>query len=298
MSAPRRRPYRAGRPCPASARGRRPRWPAPPSATPTPCPSATTTSRTWCPAPWPASARGTDERMLELLEPYAGQRGRVLRLLLADGLGAASASAPPADPADRAAGERAARARGGPRPGGAANGEATCRRPRPRSVRRRFTPWQRSLLHGGVAYLLSRLHGAWPPPAWWPPRKTPQAGVSARSRSSTSSRRGTASGTSTSSATATRSTVPPNVTYFDSSRPAPPSSPPTRCWCGRPTGSCPAATYCAGLPSTSCSASLVVLAVGLLARRLYGDRVAGRSDGARRPVPRQLRAVVQPTARR
>ncbi len=26
-------------------------------------------------------ARGTDERMLELLEPYRGQRGRVLRLL-------------------------------------------------------------------------------------------------------------------------------------------------------------------------------------------------------------------------
>ena len=25
--------------------------------------------------------RGTDERMLELLEPYRGQRGRVLRLL-------------------------------------------------------------------------------------------------------------------------------------------------------------------------------------------------------------------------
>ena len=25
--------------------------------------------------------RGTDERMLELLEPYAGQRGRVTRLL-------------------------------------------------------------------------------------------------------------------------------------------------------------------------------------------------------------------------
>ena len=29
--------------------------------------------------------RGTDERMLELLEPYAGQRGRVVRLLLLDG---------------------------------------------------------------------------------------------------------------------------------------------------------------------------------------------------------------------
>ena len=27
--------------------------------------------------------RGTDERMLELLAPYAGQRGRVIRLLLA-----------------------------------------------------------------------------------------------------------------------------------------------------------------------------------------------------------------------
>ena len=26
-------------------------------------------------------ARGTDERMLELLEPYRGQRGRVIRLL-------------------------------------------------------------------------------------------------------------------------------------------------------------------------------------------------------------------------
>lgn len=30
-------------------------------------------------------ARGTDERMLELLEPYAGQRGRVVRLLQLDG---------------------------------------------------------------------------------------------------------------------------------------------------------------------------------------------------------------------
>jgi len=27
--------------------------------------------------------RGTDERMLELLEPYRGQRGRVVRLLMA-----------------------------------------------------------------------------------------------------------------------------------------------------------------------------------------------------------------------
>ena len=31
-------------------------------------------------------ARATDARMLELLEPYAGHRGRVLRLLLADGV--------------------------------------------------------------------------------------------------------------------------------------------------------------------------------------------------------------------
>ena len=29
--------------------------------------------------------RGTDERMLELLEPYRGQRGRVQRLIEADG---------------------------------------------------------------------------------------------------------------------------------------------------------------------------------------------------------------------
>ena len=41
--------------------------------------------------------RGTDERMLELLEPYAGHRGRVLRLLVMSGLappraGLASAS--------------------------------------------------------------------------------------------------------------------------------------------------------------------------------------------------------------
>jgi len=33
-------------------------------------------------------ARGTDERMLELLEPYAGQRGRVIRLLEASGVSA------------------------------------------------------------------------------------------------------------------------------------------------------------------------------------------------------------------
>jgi hypothetical protein len=30
--------------------------------------------------------RGTDERMLELLEPYRGQRGRVVRLLEASGI--------------------------------------------------------------------------------------------------------------------------------------------------------------------------------------------------------------------
>jgi 3-methyladenine DNA glycosylase/8-oxoguanine DNA glycosylase len=35
-----------------------------------------------------AEPRGTDERMLELLEPYRGQRGRVIRLLEASGLGA------------------------------------------------------------------------------------------------------------------------------------------------------------------------------------------------------------------
>ena len=32
--------------------------------------------------------RGTDERMLELLEPYRGQRGRVIRLLEASGISA------------------------------------------------------------------------------------------------------------------------------------------------------------------------------------------------------------------
>ena len=32
--------------------------------------------------------RGSDEQMLELLEPFAGHRGRVLRLLLAAGLSA------------------------------------------------------------------------------------------------------------------------------------------------------------------------------------------------------------------
>ena len=31
--------------------------------------------------------RGTDERMVELLEPYRGQRGRVVRLLVMSGLG-------------------------------------------------------------------------------------------------------------------------------------------------------------------------------------------------------------------
>jgi 3-methyladenine DNA glycosylase/8-oxoguanine DNA glycosylase len=34
------------------------------------------------------SVRGDDERMLELLAPYAGQRGRVIRLLMAGGAGA------------------------------------------------------------------------------------------------------------------------------------------------------------------------------------------------------------------
>ena len=38
--------------------------------------------------------RGTDDRMLELLAPYEGQRGRVLWLLLAGGVGAAPRRAP------------------------------------------------------------------------------------------------------------------------------------------------------------------------------------------------------------
>jgi 3-methyladenine DNA glycosylase/8-oxoguanine DNA glycosylase len=37
---------------------------------------------------------GTDERMLELLEPYRGQRGRVLRLLELSGVGGPSRRAP------------------------------------------------------------------------------------------------------------------------------------------------------------------------------------------------------------
>jgi hypothetical protein len=32
--------------------------------------------------------RGTDERMLELLEPYRGQRARAIRLLETSGIGA------------------------------------------------------------------------------------------------------------------------------------------------------------------------------------------------------------------
>ena len=44
-------------------------------------------------------ARATDERMLELLTPYAGQRGRVIRALLRHGHRAEIRSAP-ADPAD------------------------------------------------------------------------------------------------------------------------------------------------------------------------------------------------------
>jgi 3-methyladenine DNA glycosylase/8-oxoguanine DNA glycosylase len=32
--------------------------------------------------------RATDQRMLELLEPYIGQRGRVIRVLMAGGRGA------------------------------------------------------------------------------------------------------------------------------------------------------------------------------------------------------------------
>ncbi len=44
--------------------------------------------------------RGTDERMLELLAPYAGQRGRVVRLLQARRPRAAGIRSPSANPAD------------------------------------------------------------------------------------------------------------------------------------------------------------------------------------------------------
>ena len=45
--------------------------------------------------------RGTDERMLELLAPYAGQRGRVIRALLLAGLDGAEARPPATHPTHR-----------------------------------------------------------------------------------------------------------------------------------------------------------------------------------------------------
>ncbi len=44
--------------------------------------------------------RGTDERMLELLAPYAGQRGRVVRLLLLDSPAPPKFGPTATDPAD------------------------------------------------------------------------------------------------------------------------------------------------------------------------------------------------------
>ena len=52
------------------------------AATTTPSPSATTTCRTSSPGTSPASPAADDARMLALLEPYRGQRGRVVRLLV------------------------------------------------------------------------------------------------------------------------------------------------------------------------------------------------------------------------
>ena len=76
-----RAPYAALRPSRASGRGRRPRWRSGRSATRTRSASATSTCRTSWPGRSPASRAATDERMLELLEPYRGQRARVIRLL-------------------------------------------------------------------------------------------------------------------------------------------------------------------------------------------------------------------------
>ena len=56
------------------------------SATPTRSASATTTSPAWWPGRWPASRKADDARMLELLEPYRGQRGRIQRLLEVSGI--------------------------------------------------------------------------------------------------------------------------------------------------------------------------------------------------------------------
>ena len=68
-----------------SVRGPPWRWRGRPSATPTPWPSATTTSPNIVSWALAREARADDTRMLELLAPFAGHRGRVVRLLGADG---------------------------------------------------------------------------------------------------------------------------------------------------------------------------------------------------------------------
>ena len=63
--------------CAASGRGPSAPCSARSAATTTPSPSATTTSRAWCRGTSPARPAADDARMLELLEPFRGERGRV-----------------------------------------------------------------------------------------------------------------------------------------------------------------------------------------------------------------------------
>ena len=90
-------------------------------------------------------ARATDERMLELLTPYAGQRGRVIRALLRHGHRAPNSV--------RASGSCRCHA-GEPM---MTEPMTTAPSPTADAPARRLTDWHRVLIVGMIAYVVSRL---------------------------------------------------------------------------------------------------------------------------------------------
>ncbi len=242
----------------ASARGPSARCSARCAATTTPSPSATTTSPTWWPGTWPAKPRADDARMLALLEPFRGQRGRVIRLLGLAGRTAAGVRSAAPNPPDAPMVTRpvtsdlaptSARPAGRPpdRPRRRPDAAPRRRRPAPRPVgarRRRPVTADRALGRGTAPSPSASPPSSCPACACSPapacgPARSPSTPTTtsnpARARRSAwspaCSRSGTASGTWRSSAAATPARSR-RTSRTSSSRPAPPSSRCTRCSCG------------------------------------------------------------------
>ena len=280
----------------ASDRGPSARCSARCAATTTPSRSATTT----CPnlVAWNLAGepRADDARMLALLEPFRGQRGRVLRLL---GLGRAPRHrrSVPADESSRCTDGEDRPTDSCPRPA------TTRRRPTNRVRPTRPPPTTNGDRRGAVAH---RPTGARTlvEPAPWPsasapsscpacacspapacgPARSPSTPTStssrARARRSASSPAcspsGTACGTWRSSAAATRARSR-RTSPTSSSRRAPRSSRCTRRSSGSPTASCPAATRSPRSAVNFVLAVVAVVLVGVLARRLFDTDVAERA---------------------